>query len=64
MNRNDDHLSSKALGQVNQQHADEYPQCVQELVMNGFDLQKVLKAYDLIGDNFDNLLAFLLSTSS
>jgi hypothetical protein len=42
---------------------DEYPQVVQELVMNGFDLSNVLKAYDLIGDNFDNLLSFLISTS-
>eukprot|EP00979_Chaetoceros_neogracilis_P019208 scaffold11980_cov287-Chaetoceros_neogracile.AAC.4 len=41
---------------------DEYPQVVQELVMNGFELAKVLKAYDLIGDNFDHLLAFLMST--
>ena len=41
---------------------DEYPQTVQELVMNGFELQKVIKAYDLIGDNFDDLLAFLMSS--
>jgi len=40
------------------------PQTVQELVMNGFELQKVLKAYDLIGDNFDDLLAFLMSSGS
>lgn len=43
---------------------EEYPQTVQELVMNGFELTKVVHAYDLIGDNFDDLLAFLLSTSS
>ena len=42
----------------------EYPETVQELVMNGFELSKVVRAYDLIGDNFDNLLAFLLSSSS
>ena len=42
---------------------DEYPQTVQELVMNGFELTKVLKAYDLIGNNFDHLLAFLMSTN-
>jgi len=42
---------------------DEYPQTVQELVMNGFPLERVVKAYDLIGDNFDNLLAFLMSSS-
>lgn len=41
---------------------DEYPQTVQELVMNGFELQKVIKAYDLIGDNFDDLLSFLMSS--
>ena len=44
--------------------ADEYPQAVQELVMNGFDLRKVVHAYELIGDNFDDLLAFLMSTST
>lgn len=40
-----------------------YPQTVQELVMNGFELQKVLRAYDLVGDNFDELLTFLVSSS-
>ena len=44
--------------------SDEYPASVQELVMNGFELQKVLRAYDLIGDNFDDLLSFLLSQTS
>lgn len=44
--------------------ADEYPASVQELVMNGFELQKVLHAYDLIGDNFDDLLSFLLSSAT
>ena len=39
----------------------EYPQAVEDLVMNGFDLPKVLRAYDLVGDNFDDLLSFLLS---
>ena len=42
---------------------DEYPQAVQELVMNGFELRRVLKAYDLIGDNFDSLLCFLMSNA-
>lgn len=42
---------------------DFYPQSVQELVMNGFELQKVIRAYELVGDNFDELLAFLVSTS-
>ena len=39
----------------------EYPQTVQELVVNGFELAKVLRAYELIGDNFDDMLSFLLS---
>lgn len=43
-------------------HPDEYPPVVQELVMNGFELSKVVRAYELIGDNFDNLLSFLYST--
>jgi hypothetical protein len=42
---------------------EEYPQTVQELVMNGFELSKVVRAYELIGDNFDNMLSFLLSPS-
>ena len=49
---------------LRQDSSDEYPQTVQELVMNGFELQKVLKAYDLIGDNFDDLLAFLMSSGN
>lgn len=44
--------------------SDEYPASVQELVMNGFQLSKVLHAYDLIGDNFDDLLSFLLSSTT
>jgi len=32
----------------------EYPASVQELVMNEFELQKMLRVYDLIGDNFDD----------
>eukprot|EP00543_Licmophora_paradoxa_P008122 CAMPEP_0202453098 /NCGR_PEP_ID=MMETSP1360-20130828/11147_1 /ASSEMBLY_ACC=CAM_ASM_000848 /TAXON_ID=515479 /ORGANISM="Licmophora paradoxa, Strain CCMP2313" /LENGTH=435 /DNA_ID=CAMNT_0049072095 /DNA_START=170 /DNA_END=1480 /DNA_ORIENTATION=+ len=40
---------------------DQYPQTVQELVMNGFELPKVVKAYELIGDNFDDLLSFLVT---
>lgn len=46
------------------QSSDEYPQTVQELVMNGFELPKVLRAYELIGDNFDDLLAFLISSNT
>ena len=43
---------------------DEYPQTVQELVMNGFPLNKVVHAYEIIGDDFDSLLTFLMSNSS
>jgi hypothetical protein len=43
---------------------DEYPPTVQELVMNGFELRKVVRAVELIGDDFDDLLAFLMSTSN
>jgi hypothetical protein len=44
--------------------SDEYPPIVQELVMNGFELGKVIRAYELIGDNFDDLLAFLISANT
>jgi hypothetical protein len=54
-----DDSSPPALGAV-----DEYPQTVQELVMNGFELSKVVRAYELIGDSFDDLLSFLMSTTS
>lgn len=53
--------SAAASGPVS---SDEYPACVQELVMNGFQLSKVLHAYHLIGDSFDDLLSFLLSSTS
>mmetsp|Transcript_21107 Transcript_21107/g.26089 ORF Transcript_21107/g.26089 Transcript_21107/m.26089 type:complete len:661 (-) Transcript_21107:170-2152(-) len=43
---------------------DEYPPVVQELVMNGFELPRVVHAYDLIGDNFDDLLTFLMNSAS
>jgi len=42
--------------------ASEYPETVTELVMNGFELGRVLRAYELIGDNFDDLLGFLISS--
>ena len=54
--------SASSLAQLHSE--DEYPECVQELVMNGFLLEDVLKARDLVGDNFENLLAFLLSRTS
>lgn len=39
----------------------EYPETVQELVMNGFELSRVVRAYELIGDSFGDLFAFLMS---
>jgi hypothetical protein len=42
----------------------EYPQSVQELVVNGFDLKRVVRAYELVGENFDDMLDFLIATSS
>lgn len=57
-----DHSSippAAALGTV-----DEYPRTVQELVMNGFDLPRVVRAFELIGDNFDDLLSFLMSNTT
>eukprot|EP00578_Thalassiosira_sp_NH16_P021618 CAMPEP_0181085646 /NCGR_PEP_ID=MMETSP1071-20121207/5337_1 /TAXON_ID=35127 /ORGANISM="Thalassiosira sp., Strain NH16" /LENGTH=465 /DNA_ID=CAMNT_0023167455 /DNA_START=554 /DNA_END=1951 /DNA_ORIENTATION=- len=56
--------ASSAVAGRNDEPADEYPASVQELVMNGFELSRVLHAYDLIGDNFDDLLSFLLSSSA
>ena len=53
----------EAIPDYLKQSGDEYPQTVQELVMNGFELSKVLRAYELIGDNFDDLLAFLISSN-
>jgi hypothetical protein len=44
--------------------AEDYSQAVQDLVMNGFQLKDVVKAYDLVGDNFDAMLTFLLSKTS
>ena len=44
--------------------AEDYSQSVQDLVMNGFQLKDVVKAYDLVGDNFDAMLTFLLSNPS
>lgn len=43
---------------------EEYPSSVQELVMNGFALSAVVKAYDLVGDNFDGMLSLLLSNNT
>ena len=37
---------------------------VKELVINGFNIHKVVQAYDLIGDNMDDLLAYLMSTTA
>jgi predicted cation transporter len=43
---------------------DEYPPVVQEMVMNGFEIAKVVRAVELIGENFDDVLAFLMSNTS
>ena len=29
--------------------------------MNGFELRKVVHAYELVGDSFEDLLAFLMN---
>ena len=57
--RDDSPLSAPPTGAV-----DEYPQTVQELVMNGFPLNKVVRAYEIIGDDFGALITFLMSNSS
>ncbi len=44
-------VSIGGSGGIASSSSGEYPVSVQELVMNGFELQKVLCAYDLIGDN-------------
>jgi hypothetical protein len=43
---------------------EEYPQVIQELVMNGFELQDVVRAYEFVGDRFDDILSFLLSSKT
>jgi hypothetical protein len=40
---------------------DEYPQAVQELVINGFALDKAIQGYKMLGDNFDDIVLFLTS---
>jgi hypothetical protein len=57
-------VASAASADLSPLTADEHPQTVQELVMNGFELGKVVHAYELIGDNFDDLLTFLMSNTS
>uniref|UniRef100_A0A7S2RCV6 ubiquitinyl hydrolase 1 n=1 Tax=Mucochytrium quahogii TaxID=96639 RepID=A0A7S2RCV6_9STRA len=42
----------------------EYPQSVQELVVNGFDLAVVLEAYAVAGDSFDAMLSLLAARST
>lgn len=56
--------SSQAASAPSLTTGDEYPASVQELAINGFELSKVLHAYSLIGDNFDDLLSFLLSSAT
>ena len=43
---------------------EEYPSSVQELVMNGFSLGSVVKAYDLVGNNFDDMLSLCLANNT
>lgn len=43
---------------------EEYPSSVQELVMNGFSLSTVGKAFDLVGDNFDHMLSLCLANAN
>ena len=43
---------------------EEYPSSVQELVMNGFALGTVVKAFDLVGDNFDHMLSICLANAN
>ena len=38
---------------------DQYPQAVQELVINGFELDKAIEGYKMLGDNFDDIVLFL-----
>lgn len=59
---NDDYRPSQA--DAGPMMAEQYPPTVQELVMNGFELRKVVHAYELVGDNFDDLLAFLMAGGS
>lgn len=35
---------------------------VEELVLNGFERSRVVQAYEIFGDNFDELVSFLMST--
>mmetsp|Transcript_13963 Transcript_13963/g.32562 ORF Transcript_13963/g.32562 Transcript_13963/m.32562 type:complete len:156 (-) Transcript_13963:1345-1812(-) len=43
---------------------EDYPSSVQELVMNGFSLSAVVKAYHLVGNNFDDMLSLCLANSN
>jgi hypothetical protein len=43
---------------------EEYPSSVQELVMNGFPLSSVVKAFDLVGNNFDHMLSLCLANAN
>ena len=43
----------------NNELIDQYPQAVQELVINGFELDKAIEGYKMLGDNFDDIVLFL-----
>jgi hypothetical protein len=64
--------SSAAMSSSNTSHAvdgistglqpvHEYPDCVQELVMNGFELASVVKVMEIVGPSFDDMLSLLMS---
>ena len=53
-------LSSLAATQAKITQSRTYPPAVEELIFNGFPPEKVLKAYETCGDNFDALLALVL----
>ena len=64
--------SSAAMSSSNTSHAvdgvstglqpvHEYPECVQELVMNGFSLASVVKVMEIVGPSFDDMLSLLMA---
>lgn len=60
----DDQKANRSEVSSNQKvpdRVDEYPQAVQELVMNGFELEKAIQGYKMLGDNFDDIVLFLTS---
>ena len=60
-----DHQKTKGGGHqkatVKDTRVDQFPQAVQELVINGFELDKAIQGYKMLGDNFDDIVLFLTS---